>query len=195
MTRALLPLLLVLAAAAPALAGDGKKDEVGALLFGPWLLGLMAYPVGLALHCLILSHAPRRGAGLVHKVETYRGRTIALGLLNTLFLGLVFAATVHGAPALALLVACLWWTLALVGSHGVARSIGARILDEPADGKHELRGLAAGWFVMVFASALPGLGWLLALYWAVRSTGGVVLAAFSVPDDSVRPLAPPPAAP
>lgn len=189
MTR-LLPLLLVLAAACPALAGDGKKDEVGALLFGPWLLGLVAFPVGLALHCLILAHAPRRGAGLVHKVETYRGRTIALGLLNTLFLGLVFIATAQAVPALGLLVGCLWWTLALVGSHGIARSIGARVLDEPTDGKHEVRGLAVGWFVMVFASALPGLGWLLATYWSIRATGGVVLAAFSVPDDAVKPLSP-----
>ena len=65
MTRLLrlptLTLALLLGLAAPALAAP--KDEVGALLFGPWLLALVAFPIGLALHLLILGYAPRRGAG------------------------------------------------------------------------------------------------------------------------------------
>ena len=180
MTRLLaLTTVLLLGLASPALAAP--KDEVGALLFGPWFLAVVAYPVGLALHLLMLGFAPRRGAGLVHKVEAFRGRTLVLGAINTLFFFFVFAALGEHAPKLAALVATLWVMLALVGSHGLARSIGARVLDAPP-GTDELKALALGWFILCFASALPGLGWLLAIYWSIRATGGVVLTLFSVPD-------------
>lgn len=180
MTRLLaLTAALLLGLASPALAAP--KDEVGALLFGPWFLAVVAYPVGLALHLLMLGFAPRRGAGLVHKVEAFRGRTLVLGAINTLFFFFVFAALGEHAPKLAALVATLWVMLALVGSHGLARSIGARVLDAPP-GTDELKALALGWFILCFASALPGLGWLLAIYWSIRATGGVVLTLFSVPD-------------
>ena len=139
MTRLLaLTTVLLLGLASPALAAP--KDEVGALLFGPWFLAAGGYPVGLALHLLMLGFAPRRGAGLVHKVEAFRGRTLVLGAINTLFFFFVFAALGEHAPKLAALVATLWVMLALVGSHGLARSIGARVLDAPP-GTDELKAL------------------------------------------------------
>lgn len=184
----LLTLAGVLGLAAPAHAAP---KDAGAVLLLPFATALVAYPLGLAVHCLILAFAPRRGAGLVHNVEAHRWKTLVLGLAHTAFLFLVFAAAAEHAPALAALVFSLWSMLALVGMFGLARSIGARVLDVPAQGAHELKGLAIGWFVIVFASAFPGLGWLLWTYWAIRATGGVILALFSVPPGpGAEPAAP-----
>lgn len=195
MNRPLLVLAMALAAvlglAAPAHAAP---KDAGAVLLVPLLAAVVSYPLGLAVHCLILAFAPRRGAGLVHNVEAHRWKTLVLGLAHSAFLFLVFAAAAEHAPALAALVFSLWCMLALVGMFGLARSIGARVLDLPAQGPHELRTLAIGWFVIVFASAFPGLGWLLCTYWAIRATGAVVLTLFSVPpgpgsdpDDAASP--------
>jgi hypothetical protein len=186
-------LAAILGLARPALAAAGNPKEAGGLLFVPILLALVAYPLGLAVHCLILAFAPRRGAGLVQKAEGHRTKTIILGVAHTAFLLLVAAALGQRAPGLSLLVLTLWAMLALVGLFGVARSIGARVLDVPSHGPGapgggaEVRALALGWFVVVAACAFPGLGWLLAAYWSVRATGAVVLTLFSVHD------APPPA--
>lgn len=180
---ALLALAAVLGLTPPALAAP---KDAGALLVVPLLMALVAYPLGLAVHCLILAFAPRRGAGLLHNVEAHRWKTLVLGLAHTAFLFLVFAAAAEHAPALAALVFALWSMLALVGTFGLARSIGARVLDVPAQGPQELKALALGWFVLVFASAFPGLGWLLCAYWSIRATGVVILTLFSVPQAPAR---------
>lgn len=178
-----LALAAVLGLTTPALA---NPKEAGAALFVPVLLALVAYPLGLAVHCLILAFAPRRGVGLVHKVEAHRWKTIVLGLAHSGFLFLVFAAAAERAPGVALLVFSLWSMLALVGLYGVARSIGARVLDVPSlEGPGELKALAVGWFVIVFASAFPGLGWLLGTYWSIRGTGAVILTLFSVQEPAL----------
>lgn len=182
MSRAPLVVVLALAAllglASPAHAAP---KDAGAVLVLPFLTAVVAYPLGLAVHCLILAFAPRRGAGLVHNVEAHRWKTLILGLAHTAFLLLICAAAAESAPGLAALVLSLWCMLALVGMFGLARSIGARVLDVPSQGSRELKALAVGWFVLCFASAFPGLGWLLWTYWAIRATGGVILALFSVP--------------
>lgn len=182
--------------AAPEPGGDAqpepdrphKKAEEGAflVLFGPGLLGLFAYPIGLAAHCLLLAWAPRRGWPLVHRLESHRWKTLLLGAANTVFLGIVFLATAQTVKALAILALVLWGALAFVGSHGLARALGGRVLGhEPgmAPGPPgDLQALAVGWFVLVFGAAIPVLGLLLGLYWCLRGAGGVVLAVFSVPE-------------
>lgn len=184
---AVLALAALLGLASPAHAAP---KDAGALLVLPFATAVMAYPLGLAVHCLILAFAPRRGAGLVHGIEAHRWKTLVLGLAHTVFLLLICAAAGERAPALAALVLSLWCMLALVGTFGLARSIGARVLDVPSQGSHELRTLAVGWFVLCFVSAFPGLGWLLWIYWALRATGGVILALFSVPPGPNEPPAP-----
>lgn len=186
--------------AAPEPGGDAqephrghKKAEEGAFLFlfGPGLLGLFAYPIGLAAHCLLLAYAPRRGWPLVHRLESHRWKTLLLGAANTVFLGIVFLATAQTVKALAILALVLWWALAFVGSHGLARGLGGRVLGhEPgvAPGPPgDLKALAVGWFVLVFGAAIPVVGLLLGLYWCLRGAGGVVLAVFSVPEPPVEP--------
>ncbi len=185
---AVLALLSLLGLASPAHAAP---RDAGAVLVAPFFAALFAYPLGLAVHCLILAYAPRRGVGLVHNVEAHRWKTLVLGLAHTAFLLLVFAAAAEHAPALAALVLTLWCMLALVGTFGLARSIGARVLGANVGaGDDDLKALAVGWFVLVFASAFPGLGWLLWAYWAVRATGGVILTLFSVPPGPAGPSSP-----
>lgn len=176
----LFALAVVLGLASPALA---SPKEAGALLLAPLFTAVLAYPLGLAVHCLIMAFAPRRGLNLVHQVEAHRWKTLILGAAHSAFLFLVFAAAAERAPGFAALVVALWTMLALVGMYGLARSIGARVLDLPSHerGQHELKALAIGWFVILFASAFPGLGWLLGTYWAIRATGAVILTLFSVP--------------
>lgn len=206
-TSLLLPALLWLvpAAAPPVRAdepaaerqhegGGGKKaDEAALLLLGPAVLGLLfTFPVGLAAQCLILAHAPRRGLPLVHRLEAHRWKTLLLGLANTLFLGVVFLATQQHLKAIAVLALVLWWALAFVGCHGIARAIGARVLGHdpalPPGAPADLKALAVGWFVLVFASALPVIGPLvIGPYWCIRGAGGVILAVFSVPDAPEAP--------
>lgn len=179
--------------------GGGKKadkaDEAALLLFGPAVLGLLfTFPVGLAAHCLILAHAPRRALPLVHRLEAHRWKTLLLGLANTLFLGVVFLATQQHLKAIAVLACVLWWALAFVGCHGIARAIGSRVLGHdpalPPGAPADLKALTVGWFVLVFASALPVIGPLLiGPYWCIRGAGGVILAVFSVPDAPEAPAA------
>lgn len=165
----------------PAYAGKG--DDAGAVLLVPFLFAVFAYPVGLGLHGLILAYAPRRGRGLVTNLENHRPKTIILGILNTIFLLLVALTLKKAAPALAALAVLLGMTLAAVGSYGIARSLGARVLGRPlaTESPGDVKELAVGWFVFLFALAIPGLGWLLAAYWGVRATGGVVLTLFKIP--------------
>jgi hypothetical protein len=181
------PLLLGFAAALGVLAWTppayaGKGDEAAAVLFGPILLALLAYPVGLALHALILAFSPRRGRGLTHKLERHRGKTILLGVLNTFFLLLVAITLKKSAPAIGMLAVLLWLGLAFVGSHGIARGLGAKVLGArlASDGPDDFKQTALGWFVLLFACAIPGLNLLLLPYWAIRATGGVVLAVLAV---------------
>ncbi|MBX3467726.1 MAG: hypothetical protein KF878_12645 [Planctomycetes bacterium] len=191
--RVVVPALLGVALlAAPALGAEPDRDGgAGALLVGPFLAAVVAYPLGLAVHCLVLAHAPRRGAGLVEQAEAHRWKSLLLGAAHAVFLLLALAAAGGRAPGLAALVASLWALAALVGAHGLARALGARVLDDRAS---ELGALAVGWFVIVFASALPGLGWFLGVYWGLRATGAAVLALFApaapaAPDGG--PLPPP----
>ena len=166
----------LLLAPSPAFA-DGKGDAGGLLLVGPLLLALVLFPVGLAVHGLLLTRLPRRGLGLVEK-ERQRVKTIVLGLLDTGFFWFVALAAAKPAPALAALSLLLWSGLALVGSYGLARALGARLLgsEQPSGAPRDLLELALGWFVIVFATALPLVGPLLGLYWAIRGAGLTVLA-------------------
>ena len=168
----------------PAYAGKG--DDAGAILLVPFVFAVFAYPVGLGLHGLILAYAPRRGRGLVSNLENHRAKTIILGILNTIFLLLVALTLKKAAPALAILAVLLGMTLAAVGSFGIARSLGARVLGRPlaSEGPGDVKEVAVGWFVFLFALAIPGLGWLLGAYWGVRATGGVVLTLFKIPSGS-----------
>lgn len=175
-----LSLVALLVGAEPAFAG--KDDAAAGILAFPSLVALLSYPAGLALHALILAYAPRRGLGLVSNLENHRAKTLILGSLNTFFL-LFLAITLHKkAPPVAVLAILLWVTLAAVGSHGIARGLGARLLGgQQTTPPGDLKEVALGWFVFLFAIAIPGLGALLGIYWCVRATGGVVLTLFSVP--------------
>jgi len=174
---------LVLATSAPAWAGPGKKAEeaLGVLVVLPGLMALFAYPVGLAFHALLLAYAPRRAEGLVAPVR-HRAKTIVLGILNTLFIVLAILVTAKPAPGVAFLALATWAMLALVGSHGVARALGGRLLghdpDDPPAPPGDFKALAAGWFVIVCGAAFPFIGPLLGAYWAVRGAGAVFLALF-----------------
>lgn len=172
---------MLLLDASPAYAGKG--DEAGAIILFPILFAALAYPVGLALYGLILAYAPRRGRGLVGNVENHRAKTVVLGILNTVFLLLVTLTLKKAAPALAILAVLLGFTLAAVGSYGIARSLGARVLGRPlaTEGPGDVKEVAVGWFVLLFALAIPGLNLLLGTYWGVRATGGVVLTLFKIP--------------
>lgn len=182
MTRSpLRPLSLALAAlallAAPGTAWAAEGDRAGALLFGPALLALPVFAIGLAAHLLLVAVAPERGRSLVAQAERPRGRLLVLGLVDTLFLWFVALAIAKPAPAISGLVLLIWLGLAFVGSHGLARALGARVLgrDPRAPAPEDVRQLAVGWFVLTFAAALPLVGLLLAAYWSVRATGAVLL--------------------
>ncbi len=173
--------LALLATPGPALAAEG--DRAGALLFGPALFALPVFAIGLAGHLLLLAAAPARGRSLVAQAERPRGRLLALGVVDTLFLWFVALATAKPAPAISALVLLVWLALAFVGSHGLARALGARVLgrDPHAAAPEDVRQLVVGWFVLTFAAALPLVGLLLAAYWSVRATGAVLLTLLAGP--------------
>ena len=164
-----------------ALAG-GKGDAAGALLFGPLFTALVLLPTGWALQALLLAHAPRRGQTLLHAVQRHRWKTILLGVLNSGFVFFLVAVTGKAAPALGFLALLGWILLALVGSHGLARSLGAKVLgrEQPSGPPGDLAEVSVGWAVLIFASAIPILGLFLAAYWCVRATGAAILALLAV---------------
>ncbi|MBL4844361.1 MAG: hypothetical protein JKY65_02440 [Planctomycetes bacterium] len=164
-----------------ALAG-GKGDAAGAILFGPLFLALLLLPTGCALHALILAHAPRRGQALVQAAERHRWKTILLGVLNTGFVMFLVAATSKGAPPLAMIGLLAWILLVLVGSHGLARSLGARALgrEQPSGPPGDLAEVSLGWTILVFGAAIPFVGLFLGAYWCVRATGAGILALLAV---------------
>lgn len=174
----------------PRIAYAGGGDAFAAFVIGPSLVALFVFPIGLALHWLIMGFSPRRGLALVEKLQTHRAKTIVLGSINTFFLLFFALATAKPAPALALLAVLFWMTLALVGSHGIARSLGVRILgrDQSGNPPDDVKELAIGWFVAVFVVAFPLLGLFVGAYWGVRATGGVILTLLA--DD--EPVAMPP---
>ena len=196
MKRAL-PALLALALLLPSPAYAGHKGDVaGLIVLGPSLLALFLLPFGLAAQGLILAYAPRRGRGLVHAVERHRVKTVVLGLINTLFLAFFVGATAKPAPLLALIGLLVWLVLILVGSHGLARGVGARILgrDEGSGPPGDALETALGFLTLLFACAIPLLGVFLATYWIVRATGGAVLSMLAVesaPDSQPAPSSPP----
>ncbi len=165
----------VLLAASPAWAGKG--DAAGALIVIPPLAALAVYPLGLAVHLLLLATLPGRGRTLVAQARRPRTKGLVLGAINSAFLLFFAVAIAKPAPPLALLIVLVWLAVALIGSHGLARVVGAAALGRrAADGPPaDVKDLAVGWFVLVFAAALPLVGWVLAAYWSVRAVGGVVL--------------------
>lgn len=181
MKRGMAALLGVLLFPSLALAG-GKGDAAGALLFGPLFMALLLLPTGWALQALILAHAPRRGQTLLHAVQRHRWKTILLGVLNTGFVFLLVAVIGQAAPPLAFLALLTWTLLALVGSHGLARALGAKVLgrEQPSGPPGDLAEVSIGWAVLLFGAALPFVGMFLASYWAVRATGGAILALLAV---------------
>lgn len=165
------------------------EEGVETLVLLPALLATVAFPVGLAVHLLILGFAPQRGRGLARHLQgARRGKTLVLGAGNTLFFFVVVTSLGQSSPPLSLLALLLWVMLALVGSHGIARTVGARVRgvaeveDEPEPGE-DMKSVAVGWFVLCFGAAFPVLGLGLLVYWAVRATGGVMLTLFSVPEE------------
>lgn len=171
-----------------ALAGKGE-DAFGAIVVLPLLLALFLYPTGLALHALILALAPRRGAELVRQA---RGRPIRALLLGGVNVGALLAlAALAGRKAwpVGVFALLLGLILAFVGSHGVARALGRRVLGPGGDGAAgaDLKALATGWFVLVFGTAFPLFGWLLGGYFALRSVGALALALLGAPEPEGDP--------
>ncbi|MGE0707801.1 MAG: hypothetical protein AB7N76_13175 [Planctomycetota bacterium] len=182
-TPAALALLLLAALAAPAPAHAGHKgDAAGGLLFLPTILALVLLPMGLAVQGLVLAFSPRRGRSLVRAAVHHRVKTIVLGLLNTACLGFVVIAAGQRAPALSVLTLAVWLGMVLVGAHGLSRDLGARVLgrERPAGPPLDALEAALGWAVLLFASAVPVLGLLLAAYWTIRAAGAAVLGLLAV---------------
>jgi hypothetical protein len=158
--------------------GGGEK----AFLIGVVVVGgtaIFAFLVGLAFHALVLGYAPRRGRALVLAASgKHRWKTLLLGLVNTFALAVIFGWAEHRAPALAVLALVTWFVSVLMGSHGIARGLGRKVLGlDPEDvsaAPNDLRALAVGWFVFAFVAAIPMLGYALLFYWSLRSTGVVV---------------------
>jgi hypothetical protein len=184
--RIALALALVLALASPAFADDpGQKPKEAV---GFFLLCLTAFPIatflpGLAFHLVLRALAPRRMRSITSEVDQHVVRTFAFGLVDSGVLFLVFAATAQKAPPIAALVFLAWCALAFAGVHGIARSIGRRVLGADGPGS-DLKELAVGWFVFCFVGWVPVVGWAYALVCLVRSVGAVVLQAFVAPDDA-----------
>lgn len=181
MKRGLAALVGLLLFPSLALAG-GKGDTAGALLFGPLFTALLLLPTGWAFQALILAHAPRRGQTLLIAVQRHRWKTILLGVLNTGFVFFLVAATSKGAPVLGMIAFLGWSLLALVGSHGLARSLGAKVLgrEQPSGPPGDLAELTLGWAILLFGASLPFVGIFLAGYWCVRATGAAILALLAV---------------
>lgn len=177
-TRALALLLLF-----PSLAlAEGKGDAAGALVLFPLLTALVLLPSGWALHALILAHAPRRGLALVQATQRHRWKTLLLGGVNTAFLAFLISVTGGKAPAISFLALLLWLLLVLIGAHGIARGIGAKILgrEQASAPPGDLVELSLGWAILLFAAAIPILGLFLGFYWSVRAVGSAVLALLAV---------------
>ena len=173
---------LVLLFPSLALAAGGKGDAAGALLLGPLFSALILLPTGWALHALILAYAPRRGLALVQATQRHRWKTLALGGVNTAFLAFLIVVTGDKAPAISFLALLLWLVLALVGAHGVARGIGAKLLGREQAGAPpgDLAELSLGWVTLLFGAAIPILGVFLGLYWSARAVGSAILALLAI---------------
>jgi hypothetical protein len=174
--------LLALLLPLPVYAGAGKGDVAGAVLFGPLMAALFLLPLAVGVQGLVLAYAPRRGRGLLHATANHRAKTLALGLINSVFAFFFVAATGGPAPALALLGALTWLVLLLVGLHGIARPLGARVLgrDLPGGPPADVVETAVGLVVLLFACSVPILGLFLAAYWTLRATGGAILSLLAV---------------
>lgn len=192
MKKLALALALLVALASPAFADDPQGPQKAKEAVGFVLLCLTAFPLatfapGLAFHLVLRALAPRRTRLITSEVENHFFRTLAFGFVDALVLFFAFAATAKGAPPIAALVFLVAATLAFVGLHGIARSIGARVLG-PTDGpRSELRELAVGWFVFCFVGWVPLFGWIYAFICIARSIGAVVLQAFVSSDDEAPP--------
>ena len=155
---------------------DPERDKqfVGLCLLCITLVPLALVPLGLAFHFLLRALAPRRARLLVLNAESGRARTFFLGLANTFVLGLLFLVAGHvHAPVVGLIASLLFWSLAFVGSHGLAGALGMKITGAVTV---EPRELALGWFVLVYVACLPFLGWTLALYGVCRAIGTTVVS-------------------
>ncbi len=185
--RLALPALLgLLLLAAPVLAEEPSQHEKDkgfvALCFGCVTLIPFVYAtVGFAFHLLLRAFAPRKTRLALFHADGGRARTFLLGAANTFVLLLLSAAAAHlGVHVLAALPLLALNGLALLGSHGLAASLGARITGSAAP---ELKELALGWFVLCYVGCFPLLGWAVASFWICRSVGVGVLSVLTGPDD------------
>lgn len=161
----------------PAFAGN-KGDLLGGVVLGPILGALMLLPCGLAIHALILARAPRRGRGLVQISARHTIKALVLGALNTGFAFFFVTATGKSAPAVAVLGLAVWTVLVLAGSHGMSRSLGARVLgrDEPSGPPRDVCEAALGYLVLLLVCTIPVFGLFAALYFSVKASGVAALS-------------------
>jgi hypothetical protein len=167
----------LLCAAEPALAGP-KKDQVVGLLLSMTLLPLALYPIGLACHLILASLAPYRSEGLSLDLQDHYWKTLLLGLCNAVALIILAGVFQKRAPGLASLCSLALLSFMILGLHGIVRSTGDWILENCArlgPTTHALKSIAVGWFVILYVSCIPLIGWFLGCYWIVRGIGGVVL--------------------
>jgi hypothetical protein len=170
-------LALILIAAEPAFAGP-KQDQIAVLIISMTLVPLALFPIGFAIHMVLASLAPLRSEGLSLDLQDHYWKTLLLGLTN--FAALFILAGVLGkrAPALGGLFSLTFLAFAILGLHGIVRSLGDWILERCArvgPAPSPMKSLALGWFVFLYVTCIPILGWVMGCYWITRGMGGVVL--------------------
>jgi hypothetical protein len=175
--------------ASPRVALAEEKNSAAFLVGCVTVVPLALVPLGLAFHLLFRAVFPRRMRRIVHATETLPARASILGFVNALVLALVFAGTAERAPPVAHAAFLAFVLLSFVGSHGVARALGARALGAPAAeslgaARSEIRELAVGWFVIAYVGCFPVIGWVLGVFWLVRGLGALVLSLGAKVDPS-----------
>lgn len=169
-----MPLLLVALAAGTAFAGG--KDDARGFVISITLLPLALFPLGLAWNLLALMIAPIRSEDLALDINEHRWKTLFLGLANIVALLVLFGAFEKRVPLLAGLVFLTFISLALAGAHGAARAVGETLLERAGViSGSPLKALAIGWFVVVYVSCVPVIGWFIGAVWLLRGVGGVIL--------------------
>lgn len=177
----IVPLILGLVSAAfgadEVVPDAAKQKEAIQFIVTFTLLPLALYPIGLAIHLFLAGLAPNRSEDLALDIQENFWKSLLLGLANglgLLILAGVLSKPVPAAAALAGLALCLF---VVCGLHGAARSVGTRILERVAHKSppNPIIALALGWFVVLYVSCVPVVGWMFGLSWILRGIGGVVL--------------------
>jgi hypothetical protein len=136
------------------------------------------WPVGLAIHWLLMASFQGKTERLTAIFERSPWKSVLLGLVNLFVIVVIIGVFSEHVPPLGALFLAAGVIVLFIGLHGRSRALGRRILKASGHEATPFAETTAGWTTVTFSSAFPLAGWLAFIYFTAGGLGALTLSLF-----------------